>query len=57
MNFNQVLTSIDQEELDISRKWGWKLMEQTRVSFFFLVQESCGAVLSRCGVFLKQEKR
>ena len=57
MNFNQVLTSIDQEELDISGKWGWELMEQTRVSFFFLVQESCGAVLSRCGVFLKQGKR
>ena len=42
-------------ELDMSRTWEWKLMEQTRVSFF-LVQDSCGGAVLRIGVLSSRSR-
>ena len=42
-------------ELDMSRTWEWKLMEQIRVSFF-LVQDSCGGAVLRIGVLSSRSR-
>ena len=42
-------------ELDMSRTWEWKLMEQTRVSFF-LVQDLCGGAVLRIGVLSSRSR-